>query len=1228
MAARKKSPTNSTALGQADPKAPLSSSALLAAATPVLRNLTEDLRERADSSPAMTLALRQRHAQERKDERTAEAYEPWRRAFVEQVAASWFLGCVFVRTLEDRGLVDRNRIAGPGALDSQRAFFALFPSLSERDYLLSVFRELTHLPAAEDLFDPRHNPLWLLGPSAEAVQQLLQLFRTPSAEEPIFRFGAPDTRFLGDLYQDLSEDVRKRYALLQTPAFIERFILDRTLEPAIERFGLDDTNVIDPTCGSGHFLLGAFDRLFNHRLLIEPGLSHAQAAKIALEAVAGSDINPYAVAIARFRLTLSFLGKAGLTRLRGAPKLPLNVVVADSLLYNPQKKQLELGHVETTAAKDWLGAELSLEDEDAARRVLHRQYAAVVGNPPYITVKDAVLRERYRKMYEHSAAGKYAVSAPFTERFFQLARPKGFVGMITANSFMKREFGKKVIEEYLKTVNLETVINTSGAFIPGHGTPTVLLFGTSDTPQEDEVLTVLASRGEPATPEDPEKGLVWSSIAEHWAETGFDNEYITVVKTPRATLCKHPWSLGGGGATELKDLLEDRAERRLGDAVENIGFASFTGLDDVFLLPRTCAHTLGIDHSMVRDMVVGEDVRDWAATSDCIAIAPYDKTTHAPIPLDSHSAWGKFLWPYRTVAKSVSSFGGRTREEEGQNWWEWYRWQSERYIAPYRITFAFVATHNHFVLDKGGKVFKQSAPIIKLPETATEDDHYALLAYMNSSTACFWMKQVFYPKGGHSEARPEKGDLEENRFEFAGTGLQPLPIPADCKSLVGYGRGASAAAEMRARLDAKGLPTRWRSLSHLERSTLSECSILDEDAERASRSRLVAIQDDLDWKVYALFGLASGEATEAMGETAALSPESRPYLSENPPSTLSSADKTIWLARRSQILASPELQLLETPNYKRRWWGARGVFASKVTTFAESVQDGCKELLAELVEQESKAWSQCWTVRLLGMLTAPDVDALVAQAFPDQSVLSALEEVTRKQSVPFLAVLRYAESGVEKRRLWERTWDLQRREDAREAIGPIPVPPKYDPKEFREQSYWSLRGKLDVPQERFISYPGCESDEDNEPVYGWAGWNHLQRAQALVGLYQQRKAEGWKTDRLTPMLAGMLELLPWLKQWHSDPDPNLDGARPSEQFEALLSAECALHGLTQDDLRAWRPAGRKGGKATRAVALPPPVEEPVKGEAVPVAAPKAPRKKKKADDDRQPELNFKSEKSS
>jgi hypothetical protein len=54
------------------------------------------------------------------------------------------------------------------------------------------------------------------------------------------------------------------------------------------------------------------------------------------------------------------------------------------------------------------------------------------------------------------------------------------------------------------------------------------------------------------------------------------------------------------------------------------------------------------------------------------------------------------------------------------------------------------------VLDRGGKVFNRTAPVIKLPAEASEDDHLALLGLLNSSTACFWMKQVCHNKGARS----------------------------------------------------------------------------------------------------------------------------------------------------------------------------------------------------------------------------------------------------------------------------------------------------------------------------------------------------------------------------------------------------------------------------------------------------------------------------------------------
>jgi len=1111
---------------QPDPRAPVDGERLVRVIQPLRKQLEADLLARAKGDAEVARALKRRHAQDKSDERTADGFATWQRRFVEQVAAAWILSAVFVRTLEDRDLLEQRRIAGPGALDSQRTFLQLAPSLSEREYLLTVFREMTRLPAAAGLFDA-HDPVWMLAPSAEGARALLAFFRAGGDEAPALRFGQPDTRFLGDLYQDLNENVRKRYALLQTPDFIEAFILDRTLEPAIEKFGLDDADLIDPTCGSGHFLLGAFDRFYDHVRRAKPALSERQAAAEALDKVYGADINPYAVAIAKFRLTLSFVDKGGYAKLSEAPQLPLHVAVADSLLYNPQLEQGSLFHQDGVEAAAWEKRAFAFEDEGEARAVLGRQYAAVVGNPPYITVKDKALRDRYRALYP-SAHGKYALSVPFCERFFQLGRPGGRVGQITSNSFMKREFGKKLIEEFLPTVNLDLIVNTSGAYIPGHGTPTVLLFGTSEEPQRDDVLAVLAKRGEPTTPEEPAKGLVWSSIATHWEAVGHDDDYISTARVERELLAEHPWTLAGGGATELKHQLESRAIELLGDCVASIGVFGMTNADDCFLLDKAEWQRHPVEPEFLRTLAIGEDIRDWSWATELRSLYPYE-WPHRLLAEGEAPGVFKYLWPFRTSLWARATFGGGTYRSDGLPWWKWHQLTADRVLGP-ALTFAFVATHNHFVLDRGGKVFKQSAPIIKLPETATEEDHLALLAYLNSSTACFWMKQVCFPKGGSGIGRGIQDEEWESRYEFDGTKVGAVP-----------------------------LPPRWRTLAPLGRR-LSGLDIHESFAE------MVSLQEALDWAVYGLVGLVSEDDLAQPDDT--LSAGHRPFehlLAER-------ERKTAWFSRndyprpdgneprsdltRARLAAirdSKELQLLERPEYKRRWGVPATAEEREDRRVRRELLDGVEQTLAE------EGRPQPVKLAGTGAVHATHIDE------------SELARMIADDAVPYLAAHRYKAGGLDKRAAWESTWDLQRREDAGEDVGEIPVPPKYTKKDFASGSYYKLRGKLDVPKERFISYPGCESDEDGEPVYGWAGWDHAQRAQALVALYQDRKTrEGWAADRLTPMLAGVLELLPWLKQWHDEPMPEYDTTF-FEAYDAFLNNELRELELTREDLRAWRP---------------------------------------------------------
>jgi len=319
--------------------------------------------------------------------------------------------------------------------------------------------------------------------------------------------------------------------------------------------------------------------------------------------------------------------------------------------------------------------------------------------------------------------------------------------LINANSFMKRDFGKVLIEKVLPKVDVTRVIDTSGAYIPGHGTPTVLLFGRNRNSVSAHVTAVLGKRGEPSTPEDPSQGAVWRSIADHFREVGFENDYISVANIARTTFSHHPWSLGGGGASDLKALLEASAHKRLAEMIEDIGFSIIIGEDELFLRP---AGRVQWSHLPRIPIVIGEEVRDWDLTCSEEMLRPFDEKT---LEVGSDAELQKELWPWKSALRARVVSGSTTMEQANRMWFDVRRLSRSKHTTPRSITFAFVATHNHFVLDHGGKVFNRSAPIIKLPESATEDDHLALLAYLNSSTACFWMKQVFYPKAS-SRNRP------------------------------------------------------------------------------------------------------------------------------------------------------------------------------------------------------------------------------------------------------------------------------------------------------------------------------------------------------------------------------------------------------------------------------------------------------------------------------------------
>ena len=1188
---------------------------LLADLTRLLKRLEDDLRQRIAEVAELKAGLQAEWQAARDAHRTAETFESWADQVITQAGVHWLLSCVFLRFIEDNELVERPWLGGTPvsgrlalARDRHEAYFREKPLESDRDYLLACFREGGALPGLHTFFDEAHNPVFRLGISGDAAMALRHFLQQvdPNTGALAHDFTDPDwnTRFLGDLYQDLSEAARKRYALLQTPEFVEEFILDRTLTPAIREFGFREARMIDPTCGSGHFLLGGFRRLVDEWIQHEPARNPRDIAQRALDAVAGVDLNPFAVAISRFRLLVAALRVSGVNRLTEAPDFKLNVAIGDSLLHGKRFGMTATDGMFEGAehyASTVLAHAYASEDIDEVNRILGRQYHVVVGNPPYIVVKDAALNAAYRQRYG-SCHRQYSLGCPFTERLFELAitgngQPAGFVGLITANSFMKREFGTKLIEQVLPRLDLTHVVDTSGAYIPGHGTPTVILLGRHRMPVASVVRTVMGIKGEPSTPGEPAHGFVWTAIVTQVDRVGSESEYVSVADTPRGTFAKHPWSIGGGGATNLKESVEAHSRETLGDAGADIGYGAVTRENEAYILGEAAIRRVGISTALMKPLVDGESVRDWSTVGATASIWPYDQTT-----LDAFAtpALERYLWPLRPGLSTRVAYG-KTQIERGLKWFEYSMFFKNRFATPLSITFAFVSTHNHFVLDHGGKVFIQSAPIIKLPLGASEDNHLGLLGLLNSSVACFWMKQVMHDKGNGGIGGGIASEDWERFYEFTSTGLKDFPLAAD-RPLALARHICALSNQLAAKLPAAllagraGLP---------DRATIGSARGFAASLER----QMIAAQEELDWQCYRLYGLVPPhvEALEltssalpavALGERAfeivlarriAAGRETTTWFERHGskpitdiPSHWPEDYRQVVQHRIDLIERNRNIGLIERPEYKRRW---------NTPARDDLERAALREWLLDRLEVP-RLWPasgddppQITTVDRLADAVRADTGFMqIAELYAghaDFDVTQVIAELVAGESVPFLPVLRYADTGLRKRAQWEATWALQRREDAGEKVGKIPVPPKYQSKDFLKADFWRLRGGLDVPKERWVSYPGCERGSDTSLPIAWAGWSHLQRATALAAYYLEMKEnEGWEPVRLQPLLAGLLELVPWLEQWHNEIDPAY-GERMGTYYRGFVNEEARALGFTLDDLRAWKPvvtAAKRGRK--------------------------------------------------
>jgi hypothetical protein len=740
----------------------------------------------------------------------------------------------------------------------------------------------------------------------------------------------------------------------------------------------------------------------------------------------------------------------------------------------------------------------------------------VVGNPPFVTARNPVKRELYRQRWPRVAFQKYLLLSPFFELSFGLLRQNGRLGFIASNAFAKREFGKPLIEEFFPTVDLQKIVDCSGLMFPGHGTPTCIVFGAQRKPKENSPIRVAAIQpggGDLRTP--PEESPLWHTLAAQHDNPGFENDQVVVSDRNRKDMAKWPWNLDVGAAP-TKNILDANARAVLRDYLAaDVGFMFVIGRNDIFMLSGDVPRRLKFMPTVFRALNVGDEIRNYQLRGQNVVLFPYRPLDLKLITFPKGSAEARYFAQFQDELSQRPTFAG-SFADQGRAPYQYHQLPIERAKNPRSLAFAQIATHLHLVFDPSGCAFNEKAPIIKLPGAAKDDDHHVFGALLNSAAALFWLKQVCFSK------RESEEGATDTYFEFAGGKVQQLPVPAAIADALGGESNALAGALTTL---ARGCWERGRELPSLRKLFekpneayhgwnaalpgymkphnelgVPFSSTVELEARFASareicerlRREMIARQEEMDWLVYAAYGLideahpVAAPLTEDVDLT--LDREDRPFRLYAKaggdlakalaliPADWSAAKKKLWRTRLEAIRDNEHIRRIEQPVYKRRWdeqWKVGSRWECGPVAYAQELIDAFTWWLSEKAEWHLEHKAKAGPIALPDWSAALFKDTRVAAAWP--VIADTIYEVEKYK---FDALDEEKKENRRKPKADNSYTAFERffRDTILDQSVAHGIPPAKPWNELAEKKKWTpaqmkkaqtVRGKLNVPRERF-----------------------------------------------------------------------------------------------------------------------------------------------------------------
>lgn len=324
---------------------------------------------------------------------------------------------------------------------------------------------------------------------------------------PIEIIGHAYEQFLGSIIRltkgqnakvEPKPEVRKAGGVFYTPERIVKYICQQSIDSFIKGKKPDEISkikIVDPACGSGSFLIGAYTYLLNYHLdyyteLKRNGkkvpelnvvgkLTNEVKKKILTNNIFGADIDSNAVEVAKLSLLLKCMEEETKGTIdyqlkffheRVLPTLDNNIKCGNSLVDNDYyDSELDFGDEKTAHPFNW-----KKEFESVFKQ---GGFDVVVGNPPYVLLEGEFRNDDmityFRKKYA-SASYKIDLYHLFIERGLYLLKENGKLGFITPSNFLSNNGLVSLRETILEKSYIDVLNVISGKVFIGASVDTTI----------------------------------------------------------------------------------------------------------------------------------------------------------------------------------------------------------------------------------------------------------------------------------------------------------------------------------------------------------------------------------------------------------------------------------------------------------------------------------------------------------------------------------------------------------------------------------------------------------------------------------------------------------------------------------------------------------------------------------------------------------------------------------